>query len=186
MTSAAAVRTRPGGDRRTTPRPDRGRRRRDAASRRSGAASRRVHHRAARGEAIGRDRAPQPGTPPHAPRRHARGGPPQEHPDDRADRRWQDRDREAGGPADRVAVHQGGGDQVHRGRLRGPRRRVHPSRSPGADHHGVARGPRRRGGTPRASPRGCAPRRGTARGDRTPTGIVIPDERCGQPGADDS
>ena len=59
-------------------------------------------------------------------------GPAEEHPDDRADRCRQDRDRAPGGQDRRCAVHQGRGDQVHRGRLRRPRRRVDRPR-PGRD-----------------------------------------------------
>ena len=56
----------------------------------------------------------------------------EEHPDDRPDRRRQDRDRAPPGAAGRRAVHQGRGDQVHRGRLRRPRRR-HDRPRPGRD-----------------------------------------------------
>ena len=48
----------------------------------------------------------------------------QEHPHDRSDRRRQDRDRAAPGEARQRAVRQGRGHQVHRGRLRRPRRRL--------------------------------------------------------------
>ena len=61
-----------------------------------------------------------------APGNHA-----EEHPDDRAHRRGQDRDRAAPRAARRCAVHQGRGDQVHRSRLRRPRRRHHRARSGG-------------------------------------------------------
>jgi hypothetical protein len=44
----------------------------------------------------------------------------EEHPDDRPHRRGQDRDRAPPGTAGRRALHQGRGDQVHRGRLRRP------------------------------------------------------------------
>ena len=48
----------------------------------------------------------------------ARRDRPQEHPDDRSDRRRQDGDRAAARDAGRRAVRQGRGDEVHRGRLR--------------------------------------------------------------------
>ena len=66
--------------------------------------------------------------------RDARGGAAEEHPDDRADRRRQDRDFAPPGQARRRAVPQGRGDQVHRGRLCRPRRRAdHPR--PRRDRH---------------------------------------------------
>ena len=46
-------------------------------------------------------------------------GNPQEHHADRADRRWQNRDRPPAGDACGCAVCEGGGDQVHRGWLCG-------------------------------------------------------------------
>ena len=81
----------------------------------------------------------------------------EEHPDDRADRRRQDRDRAPPGAAGAVAVPQGRGVEVHRGRLRRARRRVDGPR-PGRDRgrHG-ARGADRRGAAPRPS---AAPRSG--------------------------
>ena len=75
-------------------------------------------------------------------RRAARGSAAEEYPDDRADRRRQDRDRAAAGEARRRAVHQGRGHQIHRGRLCRPRRR--------ADH------PRPRRSRDRADPRAQA------------------------------
>ena len=58
----------------------------------------------------------------------------QEHPDDRPDRLRQDRDLAPAGEARQRAVHQGRGDQVHRGRLCRPRRRAdHPR--PGRGRH---------------------------------------------------
>ena len=168
VTSAVAVEPGPDADPESRPRPGRGGRRGDAPSCRGRAPARRIHHRPARGEAIGRHRAAQPGATPDAPRGHAQRGAAQEHPDDRTDRRRQDRDRAAGGAAHRVAVHQGGGDQVHRGRLRGPRRRVDPPRPARADHHRAARGPRRRGRAAGSCPRRRAPRRQPARGERAP------------------
>ena len=89
----------------------------------------------------------------------ARGSDAEEHPHDRADRRRQDRDRAPAGEAGAVAVHQGRSVQVHRGRLRRPRRRVDGSRPRGA---GRRHGPRgegaRRCRTRRARPRrsGCS------------------------------
>ena len=66
------------------------------------------------------------------PAEHRRRDRAEEHPDDRADRRRQDRDRAAPRAAGAVAVHQGRGVEVHRGRLRRPRRRVDGPR-PGGD-----------------------------------------------------
>ncbi len=64
----------------------------------------------------------------------ARGSRAEEHPDDRPDRRRQDGDRAAAGPAGAVALPQGRGVEVHRGGLRRPRRRVDGPR-PGRDRH---------------------------------------------------
>ena len=51
-----------------------------------------------------------------------------------------DRDRPPAGPAERRAVRQGGGVQVHRGGLRRPRRGVHGARPGGRrDQHGAHR-----------------------------------------------
>jgi ATP-dependent HslUV protease, peptidase subunit HslV len=51
----------------------------------------------------------------------------EEHPDDRPDRRGQDRDRPPPGALAKAPVRQGRGHQVHRGRLCRPRRRIdHP------------------------------------------------------------
>ena len=71
--------------------------------------------------------------------RAARGGAAQEHPDDRADRRRQDRDLAPPGQARRRAVPQGRGDQVHRGRLCRPRRRSDHPRSGRGRHRPRAR-----------------------------------------------
>ncbi len=62
------------------------------------------------------------------PRRAARGGAAQEHPDDRPDRHRQDRDRAPARQAGAGALHQGRGDQIHRGRLCRPRRRADRAR----------------------------------------------------------
>ena len=73
-------------------------------------------------------------------RHHARGGDAEEHPDDRPDRRRQDRDLAAPGQACQRAVPQGRGDQVHRGRLCRPRRRPDRARSGRSRHrHDQAR-----------------------------------------------
>ena len=81
----------------------------------------------------------------------------EEHPDDRPDRRRQDRDRAPAREARARAVHQGRGDEVHRGRLRRPRRRLdHPR-------------PRRHGGEDDARGRdgeGAASRGRCSRGSR--------------------
>ena len=85
----------------------------------------------------------------------ARGSAAEEHPDDRADRRRQDRDRAAAGQTRRRAVHQGRSHEIHRGRLCRPRRRADHPRSrrsrdradPGTQAQGRAgpRAARRRG-----------------------------------------
>ena len=121
----------------------------------------------------------------------ARGGAAEEHPDDRADRRRQDRDLAAAGEARRRAVPQGRGDQVHRGRLRRPRRRADRARPrrdrDRADARAQAQGragarpARRRGARARragrpgvepgdariASARSCAPASSTTRRSRS-------------------
>ena len=98
---------------------------------------------------------------------HARGGAAEEHPDDRPDRRRQDRDLAPPGQARRRAVPQGRGDQVHRGRLCRPRRRADRPR-PGRGRHRPgarreAQGGRGQGGAQR---RGARARRAGRRGRR--------------------
>ena len=93
------------------------------------------------------------------PRRPGRGGRAEEHPDDRADRRRQDRDRPAAGAADALAVHQGRGLEVHRGRLRRPRRRVDGARPRRTGDRDGARGAHRGGareGAARPPRSGCS------------------------------
>ena len=68
----------------------------------------------------------------------ARGSHAEEHPDDRADRRRQDRDRAPPRESGQRAVHQGRGDQVHRGRLRRQGRRADRAR-PGRRRGKMAR-----------------------------------------------
>ena len=115
--------------------------------------ARQVRRRPGQGQARGGDRAPQPDSPAAAPAGDGRGSHAEEHPDDRADRRRQDGDRAAARAAGAVAVHQGRGVEVHRGRLRRPRRRVDGAR-PGRA--------RRRHGARREG------RRGARQGARTP------------------
>ena len=123
----------------------------------------------ARRQARRRHRAAQPLAPPAggraaAPRDHA-----EEHPDDRPDRRRQDRDRPPPGQARQRALHQGRGDQVHRGRLRRARRRYHHSR-PGRNRHQADAASRKRARcatAPRTQPRNasstrCCRRRATS------------------------
>ena len=121
--------------------------------------ARQVRHRPGGGQARRGDRAAQPHAPPEAGAGAGRGGRAEEHPDDRADRRRQDRDRAAAGAARAVAVRQGRGVEVHRGRLRRPRRRVDGPRSRRARRRhgarGAARGGARQGGAER---RGAAAR----------------------------
>ncbi|VFT45245.1 ATP-dependent protease ATP-binding subunit HslU [Pseudomonas aeruginosa] len=61
--------------------------------------------------------------------RAARRGNTEEHPHDRPPRRRKDRDRPPPGAPGERAVHQGRGDQVHRGRLCRTRRRIDHPRS---------------------------------------------------------
>ena len=106
--------------------------------------ARQVRRRPAPGQARGRDRAAQPDAAAEAPRRDGRGGGAEEHPDDRSDRRGKDGDRAAPRQARAVAVPEDRGVEVHRGRLRGPRRGVDDPR-PHRDRRGArARGADRR------------------------------------------
>ena len=121
--------------------------------------ARQVRHRPGGGQARRGDRAAQPHAAAEAGARAGRGDRAEEHPDDRPDRRRQDRNRAAARAARAVAVRQGRGLEVHRGRLRRPRRRVDGPR-PGraGDRHGARRAPRgsaRQGGAER---RGAAAR----------------------------
>ena len=86
-----------------------------------------LHRRAAQRQARGRDRAAQPLAPPAGARGAARRDRAEEHHHDRPDRRREDRDLAPPRQARAGAVPQGRGLEVHRGRLRRPRRRVdHP------------------------------------------------------------
>ncbi len=69
----------------------------------------------------------------------------QEHPDDRTDRCRENRDRAATGAARALALHQGRGLEVHRGRIRRSRRRIDGPRSRGARRRHGARGEGRGG-----------------------------------------
>ena len=111
----------------------------------------------AQGEARGGDRAAQPLPAAAAAAGHGRRSRAEEHPDDRADRRRQDRDRAPAGAAGAVAVPQGRSVEVHRGRLRRPRRRVDGARPRRDRRQDGARGAR--GGSARAR-RGRPPRSG--------------------------
>ena len=77
-----------------------------------------AHRGAGRCQARGGDRAAQPLATHAARRGDACGNHAQEHPDDRTDGGGEDRDRPPPGPSGGSSVHQGRGDQVHRGRLR--------------------------------------------------------------------
>ena len=131
--------------------------------------ARQIRRRSAQGQARGRHRAPQPDAPAEAPAGDGRRGRAEEHPDDRPDRRRQDRDRAAPRAARAVAVHQGRSVEVHGGRLRRPRRRVDGPRPRGAGNRHGARGAarrtsgRRRGSTPRSGCSICCCRRADAR-----------------------
>ena len=119
--------------------------------------ARQVRRRPAARQARRGDRPAQPAAPPAAAGRDGRGGHAEEHPDDRPDRRRQDRDRPPARAARAVALPQGRSVEVHRGRLRRPRRRVDDSRSGGdRDRAGQARRrpsrfARRRAPTPRSA-----------------------------------
>ena len=84
------------------------------------------------GQARRRHRAPQPHAAAEAAEGARRRRRAEEHPDDRPDRRRQDRDRAAPGEAGAVAVPESRGVEVHRGRLRRARRRVDGARPGGA------------------------------------------------------
>ena len=110
----------------------------------------------------------QPLAPPAARGPDARRGHAQEHPDDRADGRRQDRNFEAAGQAGRRALHQGRGHQVHRGGLCRPRRRADRSRSGrGGDRAGAGEDARGRQGA-RPSQRRGARAGGAGRQDGEP------------------
>ena len=127
--------------------------------------ARQVRRRPGSGEARRRDRAAQPHAAPEAAAGDGRGDRAEEHPDDRADRRRQDRDRAPARAAGAVAVPQGRGVEVHRGRLRRPRRRVdgaRPGRSSRVDmvrEERTRRCARRRRRTPRSGCSTCCCRR---------------------------
>ncbi len=114
---------------------------------------------------VGQDRAKravaialaQPLAPAAGGRAAAPGDHAQEHPDDRAHGRGQDRDRAAAVAARRRTVHQGRGDQVHRSRLRRPRRGHHRPR-PGGNRH--------QAGSRAGDAQSAVARRGPGRGAR--------------------
>ena len=107
------------------------------------------HRRPGRGQAGGGDRPAQPLAPAAGRGGDARRDHAEEHPHDRPHRRRQDRDRAPPGAPRRRALHQGRGDQVHRGRLRRQGRRLDRPR-PG--RHGGEAGARD-GDAPAARPR---------------------------------
>ena len=150
-------------------RPSCGRSRRPHPARDRGRA-RPLRRRPGRGQARGGDRAAQPHPPPAPAARGGRRDHAQEHPDDRAHRRRQDRDRAPPRPPRGSPFLKVEASQVHRGRLRGPRRRVDGARPRGGGgRHGAPReaggGARegrtqRRGAPPRPAP--AAPRPASA------------------------
>ncbi|KAF5299645.1 hypothetical protein FQA39_LY19179 [Lamprigera yunnana] len=81
--------------------------------------TRQPHRRPGQGQARRGDCAAQPLAPPAGGRRPAPRDHAQEHPDDWPHRRGQDRDCAPPGQAGGCALHQGGGDQVHRSGLCG-------------------------------------------------------------------
>ena len=132
-----------------------------AAANRRGAGQ--IRGRSDRGQARRRDRLAQPDAAAEAVARARRGGRAEEHPDDRTDRGRQDGDRPAPGAARAVAVRQGRGLEVHRSRLRRPRRRVDGARSGRAGRrHGPRRADRGSPAQGRAERRGAAARRAAA------------------------
>ena len=97
----------------------------------------------------------------------------EEHPDDRPHRGGQDRDRAPTGPALREPVPQGRGLQVHRGRLRRPRRGVHGARPRGGrGRHGAPREASRRSASARR-----AQRRGAAARPAAAAPAAVPERR---------
>ena len=118
-----------------------------------------LHRRAGRREEGRRHRAAQPLAAPAGARGDPRRDLAEQHHPHRPDRRRQDRDRAPAREARRRAVHQGRGVQVHRGRLRRPRRRVDGARSRRQrDRHGAhrARDARSRTSRTRRSRSGCS------------------------------
>ena len=136
----------------------------DAAARRADSARNRprtgqVRHRPGRRQARRRHRPAQPHPPPETRPRNGRRGDAQEHPHDRPHRRRQDRAGAAPGQAGQFAVPESGGQQVHRSRLRRPRRGIHDPRPGGYRHRHGARGAAGRSGRPRRAQRRRAPAR---------------------------
>ena len=128
----------------------------------------RLHHRPEGRQARRGHRVAQPLAAPAAGRRDARRGDAEEHPDDRADRRRQDRDIAPPGEARRRALHQGRGHQVHRGRLCRPRRRADRARpGRGGDRPGARQDARGRQGARPYQRRGAGAR-GAGRQDGQP------------------
>ena len=113
----------------------------------------------ARRQARRGDRAAQSLAPAKRRARIARRNRAQEYPDDRSDRRRQDRDRAPPRAPRASAIHQGRGLALYRGRLRRPRRRIddpRPGRNRGQDG---ARGGTRAGRDPGSRRRRRAPAR---------------------------
>ena len=102
--------------------------------------ARQARGRSAQGQARGRDCAAESLAAAEAAERTGRGRGAEEHPDDRANGRRQDRDRAAPGQAGAITVHQSRGVEVHRGGVRRAGRRIDGARSRRArDHHGPRR-----------------------------------------------
>ena len=130
--------------------------------------ARQAHRRAGGSQARRRDRAAQPLAAPAGGGAAAPGNHAEEHPDDRADGRRQDRDRAPPRAPRRRAVHQGRGDEVHRGRLRRPRRRHDHPRPCGGRGEADARDRSAQGARPcRRRRRGAHSRRAAAAGARS-------------------
>ena len=140
-----------------------------------------LHRRPEGCQACGCHRAPQPLAAPAIGRRPQGGGAAQEHPDDRAHRLRQDGDFPPAGQARGRAVPEGGGHQVHRGRLRGPGRGLHRARSGGGGHRPDARdqAPRSKGAG-REERRGAGDRRAGRRRIQTLDAGGIPQATAGQ------
>ena len=102
----------------------------------------------------GRHRRAEPLAPGPGARRHPGRDHPLQHHHDRPDRRRENRGGPPARPAQRRAVHQGRGLQVHRGGLRRPRRRIDGARPGGRRHQH---------GPDRARGRGLSPGRAAGR-----------------------
>ncbi len=132
-----------------------------------------LHRRPGRGQARRRHRAQEPLAAPADRGAAQRGGSAEEHSHDRPDRRRQDGDLAAARARSPGAPFlESRGDQVHRGRLRRPRRRQHYPRSGRGGHRRSCAKPSARsvqGDRPRRTPRSACSMRSSARPPRPAT-----------------